>query len=215
MASQTLLSSTTRLREIEGLLPSQTGFPRQPVESGQQAIQLARFGKKGRINHVLNSFLSAPPARANGGHNLVPAVTVTASDATRTGLPSVSATLYPNVAAARESAAIFRCAGPRVRRSAESPLRLHDYGAASTPGTAGTLLVARAGARHAARHRVRLVVGMDADFRAAATVTDSDTMLTDRPSGQPHQARINKLSPTSTRPFAFLQSVRGQVTKET
>ncbi len=112
------------------------------------------------------------------------AATATDSDAPLTGLPRALARLYPTVAAARESAAIFGCAGPRARCSTELPLRLQDDGAASTPDVPEAL-VDWADARRAARDRVRVqVVCVDADFRAAAMMTDSDATLSSLPSGK-------------------------------
>ena len=86
MASQTLLSSRTRTREIEDFFFGQTAFSRQAVKRGQQAIQFARFEKKMLIKphrflvgelpdflnhasrgHALNLFPSAPQASAKRG----------------------------------------------------------------------------------------------------------------------------------------------------
>ena len=83
MASQTLLSSRTRTREIEDFFFGQTAFSGQAVKRGQQAIQFARFGKKilikahrflvGQLpdslnhasrDHALNLFLPVPQASA-------------------------------------------------------------------------------------------------------------------------------------------------------
>ena len=60
-----------------------------------------------------------------------------------------------------------------------------------TPGAAGTLLVDWADARRAARYRVWVqVLTVDADFRAVATVTDSDATLSGLPSGKTVKVRV-------------------------
>ncbi len=60
-----------------------------------------------------------------------------------------------------------------------------------TPGGAGTLHADWADARRAARYRVWVqVMGVDADFRAVATVTDSDATLSGLPSGKTVKVRV-------------------------
>ena len=60
-----------------------------------------------------------------------------------------------------------------------------------TPGNAGTLLVDWADARRAARYRVfQQVLGTDADFVPAGTVTDSDATLTGLPTGRTVNVRV-------------------------
>ena len=61
---------------------------------------------------------------------------------------------------------------------------------AVTPGNAGTLLVDWAVARRAARHCMWVqVVGVDTDFSAVATVTDSDATLIGLHSGKTVKVR--------------------------
>lgn len=60
-----------------------------------------------------------------------------------------------------------------------------------TPGIAGTLFVDWADARRATRYRVWIqVVTVDADFRAAATVTDSDATMSGLPGGKTVKVRV-------------------------
>ena len=60
-----------------------------------------------------------------------------------------------------------------------------------TPGAPGHLLADWADARRADRYRVWVKVeGVDADFRAAATVTDSDATLNTFPSGRTVRVRV-------------------------
>ena len=60
-----------------------------------------------------------------------------------------------------------------------------------TPGVAGTLLVDWADARRATRYRVWVqVVTVDNDFRAAATVTDSDATVSGLPHGKTVKVRV-------------------------
>lgn len=64
-----------------------------------------------------------------------------------------------------------------------------------TPGTAGTSLADWADARRAAWSRVWVqVVGVDADFRAVATMTVSDATLTGLPSGKPVNVRVTAVN---------------------
>jgi len=64
-----------------------------------------------------------------------------------------------------------------------------------TSGGAGTLLADWADARRAARYRVWVrVLTVDADFRAAATVTDSDATLTGLPAGKTVKVRVTALN---------------------
>ena len=59
------------------------------------------------------------------------------------------------------------------------------------PVAPGTLLADWADARRATRYRVWIqVLTVDADFRAVATVTDSDATLTGLPSGKTVKVRI-------------------------
>lgn len=78
---------------------------------------------------------------------------------------------------------------------------LNEPGADSTPdvpealaviaGVAGTLLADWAAARRAARYRVWIMIlTVDTDFRAVATVTDSDATLAGLPSGQTAKVRV-------------------------
>ena len=60
-----------------------------------------------------------------------------------------------------------------------------------TPGVAGTLFIDWADARRAARYRVWIqVMTVDADFRAAATVTDSDATVSGLPGGKTVRVRV-------------------------
>ena len=79
-----------------------------------------------------------------------------------------------------------------------------------TPGASGTLFVDWADARHAARYRVWLqVVGVDADFRAGTTVTDSDATLSALPSGKTVKVRVTAVSDTGLEsvPSATVEAV--------
>ena len=60
-----------------------------------------------------------------------------------------------------------------------------------TPGVAGTLFIDWADARRATRYRVWIqVMTVDADFRAAATVTDSDATVSGLPGGKTVKVRV-------------------------
>ena len=78
-----------------------------------------------------------------------------------------------------------------------------------TPGAPGTLLADWADARLAARYRVWIqIVGVDTDFRAAATVTDSDATLTALGSGKTVRVRVTAVNDAGeSTPSAIVEAV--------
>ncbi len=80
-----------------------------------------------------------------------------------------------------------------------------------TPGTPGHLLADWADARRASRYRVWVKVeGVDTDFHAAATVTDSDATLNTFPSGRTVRVRVTAANDAGeSTPSAEVQAVVG------
>ena len=78
-----------------------------------------------------------------------------------------------------------------------------------TPGAPGTLLADWADARLAARYRVWiLIVGVDTDFRPAATVTDSDATLPVLGSGKTVRVRVTAVNDAGeSTPSATVEAV--------
>ena len=80
-----------------------------------------------------------------------------------------------------------------------------------TPGGTGTLLADWAEARRATRYRVWVqIVSVDTDFRAVATVTDSDATLTALPTGKTVKIRVTALNDAGeSTPSAEVEAVVG------